>query len=47
MINIYEYLDDKPALATAYYTALGRERYSTYKVFRNPEEHVNQFRENR
>ena len=39
MINIYEYLDDKPALATAYYTALGRERYSTYKVFRNPEEH--------
>ena len=37
--NIYEYLDDKPALATAYYTALGRERYSTYKVFRNPEEH--------
>ena len=42
--NIYEYLDDKPALATAYYTALGRERYSTYKVFRNPIEHSNLFK---
>ncbi len=41
--NIYEYLDDKPALAKAYYTALGRERYSTYKVFRNPTEHRQQF----
>ncbi len=44
--NIYEYLDgmtDK-TLAKLYYTALGRERYSMYKVFRNPEEHVNQFR---
>ena len=43
--NIYEYLDDKPALATAYYTALGRERYSTYKVFRNPTEHKSLFEE--
>lgn len=47
--NIYEYLDGltNKALAKLYYTALGRERYSMYKVFRNPEEHVNQFRENR
>ena len=43
--NIYEYLDDKPALAKAYYTALGRERYSTYKVFRNPTEHRSLFEE--
>lgn len=47
--NIYEYLDGltNKALAKLYYKALGRERYSMYKVFRNPEEHVNQFRENR
>lgn len=42
--NIYEYLDDYPALAKVYYTALGRERYSTYKVFRYAEEHINMFR---
>ena len=45
--NIYEYLDglsDK-TLAKIYYTALGRERYSMYKVFRNPEEHLNEFRQ--
>jgi len=33
--NIYEYLSDKENLATVYYTALGRERYSMYKVNRN------------
>ncbi len=43
--NIYEYLDDHRDLAKVYYTALGRERYSMYKVFRNPEEHVNQFKQ--
>ena len=41
--NIYEYLDDFPTLAKIYYTALGRERYSMYKVFRNPEEQLNQY----
>ena len=45
--NIYDYLDiaGNQTLAKIYYTALGRERYSMYKVFRNKEEHVNQFRE--
>ena len=33
--NIYEYLSNKENLATVYYTALGRERYSMYKVNRN------------
>ena len=44
--NIYEYIDglSNKTLAKLYYTALGRERYSMYKVFRNAEEHVNQFR---
>ncbi len=48
--TVYAYLDsikntsNGRALAKVYYTALGRERYSMYKVFRNPEEHINQFR---
>ena len=44
--NIYEYLDglSNKTLAKLYYTALGRERYSMYKVYRNAEEHVNQFK---
>ena len=43
--NIYDYLDNaEDRLAKIYYTALGRERYSMYKVFRNGEEHVNQFK---
>ena len=48
--NVYAYLDDisrsanGEKLAKLYYTALGRERYSMYKVFRNAVEHVNQFR---
>ena len=39
--NIYSYIDSWPnkTLAKIYYTALGRERYSMYKVFRNPTEH--------
>ena len=37
--NIYEYMDANSQLAKIYYTALGRERYSMYKVFRNPLEH--------
>lgn len=38
--NIYKYLDAKadPTIATAYYTALGRERFSTYKVNKNAEQ---------
>ncbi len=32
--NIYDYLQGKDKLAQIYYTALARERYSTYKVFR-------------
>ena len=48
--NVYDYLDsisssaNGRALAKIYYTALGRERYSMYKTFRNGEEHTNQFR---
>ena len=48
--NVYDYLDsisstaNGKTLAKIYYTALGRERYSMYKVFRNGEEHTNQFR---
>ena len=30
-------------VASLYYTALGRERYSMYKVFRNPTEHKASF----
>ena len=30
--NIYDYLSDKPNLAKAYYTALGRERYGMYRI---------------
>lgn len=47
--NVYKYLDSISTtdtgkkVASLYYTALGRERYSTYKVFRNPEEHKNLF----
>ena len=45
--NIYDYLDtnnpDKKELAKIYYTALGRERYSMYKVYRNPEKHIEKF----
>ncbi len=42
--NIYQYLDSHSDIAKVYYTALGRERYSMYKSFRNPEEHLNQFK---
>ena len=35
--NIYKYLSDKPEIAKLYYTALGRERYTTYKNTRNSE----------
>ena len=47
--NIYEYLDSISTtetgrkVASLYYTALGRERYSMYKVFRNPQEHKASF----
>ena len=43
--NVYKYLDristteTGKKVASLYYTALGRERYSMYKVFRNPQEH--------
>lgn len=30
--NIYKYLEDKPDLASIYYTALGRERYGMYRT---------------
>ena len=45
--SIYDYLDNlsNKTLAKLYYTALGRERYSMYKVFRTPQEHLNQFKE--
>lgn len=39
--NFYSYMKDigrsKPELAKAYFTALGRERYSMYKTNNNPE----------
>ena len=42
--NIYEYMDnlptDKAKIRTAYYTALGRERYSMYKSQRDREKHI-------
>lgn len=41
--NIYEYMDSNSQLAKIYYTALGRERYSMYKIFRNQEEHKKLF----
>ena len=37
--DIYTYLDKHQDLAKIYYTALGRERYSMYKSFRNPTKH--------
>lgn len=36
--NLYKYMQDKGKLATAYYTALGRERYSMYKTNNDPDE---------
>lgn len=46
--NIYEYLDKNgnKELAKIYYTALGRERYSMYKVNRNVEELLKQYTNN-
>ena len=42
--NLLEYVEGVSGnLAKIYYTALGRERYSMYKVFRNPSEHLAQF----
>lgn len=35
--SIYKYLSDKPEIAKLYYTALGRERYTTYKNTRDSE----------
>jgi len=36
--NIYKYLSDKPNIAKIYYTALGRERYSMYRIKNQVEE---------
>lgn len=44
--NIYKYLDRNEMLAKIYYTALGRERYSMYKVNRNVEELLKQYTDN-
>lgn len=45
--NIYDYLTDgiKNNVAKAYFTALGRERYSMYKTNNNKEELIKQFSE--
>ena len=44
MENIYEYMESiKGRIAEVYFTALGRERYSMYKVFRNQDEHKRLF----
>lgn len=42
--NIYEYMEGKGNLAKTYYTALARERYSTYKIARRANEFRNTFR---
>lgn len=45
--NIYEYIDSFGAnskIAQIYYTALGRERYSMYKVYRDPVQHTEEFK---
>lgn len=42
--NIYEYLNGKDKLAKIYYTALGRERYSMYKVNKNVQELLEKYR---
>ena len=47
--NIYEYIDSFGAnskMAQLYYTALGRERYSMYKVYRDTVQHTNEFKTN-
>ena len=44
--DIYTYLDARQDLAKIYYTALGRERYSMYKSFRNPTNHKAKIIEN-
>lgn len=36
--SIYEYLKNKQSLAKIYYTALGRERYSMYRIHNNSDE---------
>lgn len=42
--SIYKYMQDKGGnLAKAYFTALGRERYSMYKTNNNPEKLKAQF----
>lgn len=43
--NIYEYIDDcSDTVKKLYYTALGRERYSMYRIFRNDDTHLSEFR---
>ncbi len=42
--NIYEYIDDcSEVVKKLYYTALGRERYSMYRIFRNEATHLAEF----
>ena len=36
--NFYQYMEYKGKLASAYFTALGRERYGLYKTNNDPEE---------
>lgn len=36
--NFYRYMEGKEKLATAYFTALGRERYGMYKTNNNPDQ---------
>ncbi len=36
--NFYQYMEGKGKLATAYFTALGRERYGMYKTNNNPDQ---------
>lgn len=42
--NIYKYMDKNKKLAKVYYTALGRERYSMYKVNRDVNELLKKYK---
>ena len=42
--NIYKYMDENKKLAKVYYTALGRERYSMYKVNKNVNELLQKYK---
>lgn len=44
--NIYKYMDENPNLAKIYYTALGRERHSMYKVNNDAQKLLEEYAKN-